>query len=160
MPIIKEPWALSAADALNQLYAGEPGLAEPEAQARLKKYGRNVFKSKGKTNPTVLFLKQFLSPLIFLLLGAAALTYFLHKGPDTTVILFAVFLNVILGFYHEYSAENTLEKLKTYIKDRARVIRGGLEQEIDSELVVPGDILKLAYGGRIPADARDPKSTR
>ncbi len=155
MPIIKEPWALSAADALNQLYTSERGITEQEAAARLVKYGRNVFKSKGKTNPVFLFLKQFLSPLIFLLLAAAVLTsIFLHEGPDTAVILFAVFLNVALGFYHEYSAENTLEKLKTYIKDRARVIRDGLEQEIDSELVVPGDILKLAYGARIPADAR------
>ena len=70
------------------------------------------------------------------------------------VIALAVLINVALGFYHEYHAENTLDKLKTYIKDRARVIREGVEQEIDSLLLVPGDIIKLAYGSRVPADAR------
>ena len=152
---IKEPWALSADDIFAQLNTVESGLTEEEAKIRIGKYGRNAFASKDKTNPLFLFLKQFLSPLIFLLLAAAVLTsIFLHEGPDTAVILFAVLLNVALGFYHEYSAENTLEKLKTYIKDRARVIRDGLEQEIDSELVVPGDIIKLAYGSRVPADTR------
>lgn len=127
---------------------------EKEAEARLAKYGNNTFHNKEKTNLVLLFLKQFLSPLIFLLLAAATLTVLLREWSDTTVILFSVFLNVALGFYHEYNAENTLEKLKTYIKDRARVIRDGVEEEIESELVVSGDIIKLAYGARIPADAR------
>lgn len=70
------------------------------------------------------------------------------------VISLAVLVNAGLGFYREYHAENTLEKLETFIKDRTRVIRGGVEQEIDSELIVPGDIIKLSYGNRVPADAR------
>ncbi|MDP9249280.1 MAG: HAD-IC family P-type ATPase [bacterium] len=154
MQINIQPWALSVPETFDDLKTSEKGLDDKEAAARLAAYGKNVFKGKGKTNPLVLFLKQFLSPLIFLLIAAAMLTAFLHEGPDTWVIIFAVLLNVMLGFYHEYNAENTLDKLKTYIKDRARVIRGGMEQEIDSELVVAGDILKLAYGARIPADAR------
>ena len=70
------------------------------------------------------------------------------------VIVGAILINACLGFYREYQAENTLEKLVTYIKDRSRVIRNGNEQEIESSLLVPGDVIKLAYGSRVPADAR------
>ncbi|MCE9548781.1 HAD-IC family P-type ATPase [Candidatus Nomurabacteria bacterium] len=129
-------------------------MSDKDAKDRFQKYGSNDFHSKEKTDVVYLFLKQFVSPLIFLLLGAAFLTGLLAEWIDTLVIIFAVLLNVSLGFYHEYHAENTLDKLKTYIKDRARVMRDGREQEIDSTLLVPGDIIKLSYGSRVPADAR------
>lgn len=154
MPIIKQPWSLSVSEVFDQLKTSEKGITDKEAEARVFKYGKNAFHSKGKTNPVALFLKQFLSPLIFLLIGSATLTAILHEWLDMAVVTFAILLNVALGFFHEYNAENTLDKLKTYIKDRARVIRNGTEQEIDSELVVAGDIIKLSYGARIPADAR------
>ncbi|MFA6520058.1 MAG: cation-transporting P-type ATPase [Candidatus Paceibacterota bacterium] len=154
MQIIKQSWSLSSAEIFDQLKTSAQGLTDQEAETRLSKYGKNVFHGRGKTNPVILFLKQFLSPLIFLLLGSVVLTAILQEWLDMWVVLFVVILNVALGFFHEYNAENTLDKLKTYIKDRARVIRGGLEQEIDSEMVVPGDVLKLSYGARIPADAR------
>lgn len=70
------------------------------------------------------------------------------------VIIGAVVVNVGLGFYREYHAEHTLDQLATYIKDRSRVMREGIEQEIDSMMLVPGDIIKLSYGSRVPADAR------
>ncbi len=148
------PWATSPEEIFKELNTSELGLTDKEAEKRIKKYGRNVFDSREKINPLSLFLKQFLSPLIFLLLAAAALTGILREWVDTIVIGLAVLLNVALGFYHEYQAENTLEKLTTYIKDRAKVIRAGVEQEIDSALLVPGDIIKLSYGSRVPADAR------
>ncbi len=154
MQIVKQPWALSVSEVLEAFQTSEKGISDKEAETRLSKYGRNTFHQKSKLSPVSLFLKQFISPLIFLLLGSVFLTALLHKWLDTGVILFVVLLNVALGFYHEYHAENTLDKLKTYIKDRARVIRNGVEEEIDSELVVPGDILKLSYGARVPADAR------
>lgn len=151
---INEPWSLSVEDIILDLKTSIKGLEETEVQSRLKKYGNNDFHSKEKADRFSLFLKQFISPLIFLLIGAAILTGILSEWIDTTVIIFAVLLNVSLGFYHEYHAENTLDKLKTYIKDRARVIRGGREQEIDSTFLIPGDIIKLSYGVRVPADAR------
>src|SRR5690606_37664265 len=95
-----------------------------------------------------------MSPLIFLLVAAGAVTSFYQEWVNTAVIVFAVLLNVVLGFWHEYQAENTLEKLKGYIKERARVVRGGREEEVDSSVLVPGDIVRLSYGGRVPADAR------
>src|SRR3990167_4998934 len=152
--MITQPWGQSATEVITQLGTTQNGITDKESGARLAKYGRNTFHNKEKINVISLFLKQFLSPLIFLLLGAGILTFILSEWIDTTVIVLALLLNVTLGFYHEYHAESTLDKLKTYIKDRARVIRGGQEQEIDSSLLVPGDLIKLSYRARVPADAR------
>lgn len=151
---MQTPWALNFEEAILALESQNEGLSEEEAQKRLAKYGKNVFENKKRDKAIKIFLKQFLSPLIFILLGAGALTGILKEWVDMSVILFAVFINVILGFYHEYNAENTLEKLTTYIKDRVRVLRDGKEEEIDSSLVVPGDIISLSYGSRVPADCR------
>ncbi len=148
------PWALSADETIAGLETTYLGITDKEAGIRLLKYGSNTFHTQEKVNIVSLFLKQFLSPLIFLLIGAAILTSILDEWINTIVITLAVLINVLLGFYHEYQAENTLEKLATYIKDRARVIRGGVEQEIDSSLLAPGDIVKLSYGARVPADSR------
>src|SRR3989344_4309944 len=152
--MITQPWALSTTEVIDKLETKPTGLTDKKAANRLLQYGNNTFHNKEKISVTALFLKQFLSPLIFLLLGAGVLTFILAELAETFVIALAVLLNVLLGFYHEYHAENTLVKLTTYIKDRARVIRNGIEQEIDSLLLVPGDIIKLSYGFRVPADAR------
>ena len=153
MQEIISPWAVRSADLITKLGTSPAGLSEQEVELRINKYGDNTFHSKEKKNIVFLFLKQFLSPLIFLLIGAVILTSVLAEWMNTIVIAFAILLNVIIGFYQEFHAENTLEKLTTYIKDRARVIRNNKEQEIDSSLIVHGDILKLSYGVRIPADA-------
>ncbi|MEK7140558.1 MAG: cation-transporting P-type ATPase, partial [Patescibacteria group bacterium] len=154
MQTIKQPWSQAALEVMDALETIHTGITEKEVEVRLRQYGSNIFHSKEKTRTAFLFFKQFVNPLIFLLIGAAILTGGLHAKLDTWVIALAVLLNVLLGFYHEYHAENTLSQLTTYIKDRARVIRDGREQEIDSSLLVPGDIIKLSYGSRIPADAR------
>lgn len=149
-----QPWAETPDVLIKRLQASSEGLSTKESESRLIKHGKNVFHSKEKISTLYLFLKQFLSPLIFLLIGASILTTLLSELLDTIVILFAVLIDVVLGFYHEYHAENTLEELTTYIKDRSKVIRDGKETEIDSSLIVPGDVIKLSYGVRIPADAR------
>lgn len=154
MHIDQQMWYLDSEEALKTLNTSLGGITNEEAKKRLLHYGNNSFHNKEKINPISLFFKQFISPLIFILIGSVFLTGILEQWLDMGVILFVVLLNVALGFYHEYHAENTIDKLKTYIKDRARVIRGGIEEEIDSLLVVPGDIIKLSYGARIPADVR------
>ncbi len=154
MSKILSPWSVTDTELFEGFSTNINGLTEEESKKRLIEYGNNSFHNREKPKFLLLFLKQFLSPLIFLLIGAAILTSFLSEWINTIVIGFAVLLNVGLGFYHEFHAENTLEKLTTYIKDRARVIRDGKEEEIDSVLLVPGDIIKLVYGMRIPADAR------
>jgi len=154
MEPLKQPWAVSTEGVLLALDSKMDGLLPEDIKVRQKKYGKNVFSDKQKKGIFTIFAKQFTSPLIFLLIGAGVLTSILGEWIDTGVIAFAVLLNVGLGFYHEYGAENTLSKLATYIKDRTRVTRGGKEEEIDSSLLVPGDIIKLSYGTRVPADAR------
>ncbi len=150
-----EPWAITAEEAVTTLGTSvQKGLSEEEARRRLSVYGANVFLEKEKIGVFSIFFKQFLSPLIFLLIGAAFITGFLNEWVNTAVISLAVLLNVSLGFWNEYQAEHTLEKLSGYIKDRSRVIRGGKEEETDSSLLVPGDIVKLSYGSRVPADIR------
>lgn len=149
-----EPWALEEAEVGTILGTSREGLSDTEALRRLDSYGANKFSRREKKGPVVLLFRQFASPLIFILVGAGAVTFFLREWAETVVIALAVFVNALLGFFREYHAENTLERLTTYIKDRARVMRGGREQEIDSELLVPGDVIKLSYGARVPADAR------
>lgn len=154
MEIPKQPWALGVNEVIESLKTAVTGLHIKKAEERLIHYGYNEFHGHEKVNAVSIFLKQFASPLVFLLLAAGFFTAILGEWIDTLGIIFATLLNLILGFYHEYHAENTLDKLTTYIKDRTRVIRDNKEEEIDSSLVVPGDILKLSYGSRIPADAR------
>jgi len=154
MDRLQQPWAIKSDEVVLALQTSNAGLSEVVAIERLKQYGGNTFHSREKKSIFIIFIKQFRSPLIFLLIGASILSLILGEWIDTAVILFAVFINIFIGFYHEYNAESTLSKLSTYIKDRARVIRDGKEQEIDSSLLVPGDIIKIAYGTRIPADAR------
>ncbi len=149
-----KPWSISFEDLVASIGTTHNGLSSAEVGERLIKYGTNTFHKKEKKSGASIFFKQFVSPLIFLLIGAAVITGILKEWIDMSVILFAVLLNVSLGFYHEYNAENTLDKLTSYIKDRSRVIREGIEQEVDSSSVVPGDIIKLSYGSRVPADAR------
>ena len=151
---IMHPWAQNTEELMKILETSKDGLTDEEVSKRLSFYGNNIFKNKNKLDVINIFLKQFVSPLIFLLIGAAVLTGLLSEWLDMWVIIFVITVNVVLGFYHEYKAENTLAKLGSYIKDRARVIRNGIEQEIDSTEIVPGDIIRLSYGTRIPSDAK------
>ena len=151
---VEMPWFLSSEDVLNKLKTTTGGLSSEEAQKRLKDFGGNILLKKENFSILKLAIKQVLSPLIFILIGAGLLTGILHEWTNMFVIIGAVIINTGLGLYREYQAENTLEKLVTYIKERGRVIRNGYEQEIETSLLVPGDIVKLSYGSRIPADAR------
>ncbi len=148
------PWAHSAADVLERLKSTEEGIREDEAIIRAQTFGPNEFRRRKKTHAATILAEQFASPLIFILIGAAILTTILNEWVETIVIVLAVLVNAALGFFQEYRAENTLERLEVYMKDRARVIRGGIEHEIDSVFLVPGDIVRLSLGTRVPADVR------
>jgi len=152
--IIQTPWFFTSEEVLSKLGTSVSGLSEEEIKKRLEFFGSNDFKNNNNLSIPKLAVKQLMSPLIFILIGAAILTGVLQEWLNMFVIISAILINAGLGLYREYQAENTLEKLKTYIKDRSRVIRNGNEQEIESSLLVPGDIIKLSYGSRIPADAR------
>ncbi len=148
------PWAHTPDEVLGLLKSDLHGITEEDALARLRSFGANEFRRRKKTPAITIALQQFASPLIFILIGASILTTILQEWVETVVIVLAVTVNAVLGFFQEYRAENTLERLEVYMKDRARVIRGGIEHEIDSSLLVPGDIVRLSLGSRIPADVR------
>ncbi len=144
-----------AADAvLKTLNTSEIGLSSEEAENRLIKYGKNELQEEEKTSVVKLFLSQFKSFLIIILMAAALVSAFLGELIDAFVILFTVFLAGVLGFVQEYRAEESIKLLKSLTSPEALVIRDEKEVKVPSSVLVPGDILILQAGDRIPADAR------
>ncbi|MGC8981704.1 MAG: cation-translocating P-type ATPase [Minisyncoccia bacterium] len=132
----------------------ENGLSEKEAEDRLKKFGLNRISEEEKLASLKIFLNQFKSPLIYILVIAGIITIFLKDYSDSIIIFLAVFINTIIGFFQEYKAEKTLLSLKKVVKEEAKVLRDGELKIIDSEKLVPGDIILLNLGDKVPADGR------
>lgn len=148
-------WHLRVEDTARLLATDtEKGLSAVEAKERLAKFGLNTISVPRRAVGLKIFLSQLTSPLILVLIVAALITLAISHYRDAVFILIAVLVNSILGFYQESKAERALAGLKTYLKQRARVIRDGQEREIDATELVPGDIIRLAQGDRVPADAR------
>ncbi len=153
--ILKTPfWSLPAEDVLEILETSHDGLTEEEAKNRIKDFDLNILETKKHIPKLRIFLKQFQNPLIFILVIASAITLFLDRLSDSLIIFAAVLVNSILGFYQENKAEEALASLKTYLEERAKVIRGKREFEINAKELVPGDIIRLSQGDRAPADSR------
>jgi Ca2+-transporting ATPase len=130
------------------------GLSDQEAEKRLATYGPNEIADKPRATPFQIFASQFTSLLIVLLMIAAVLSLFLGDVLDGIFILLIVILNGVLGFVQEYKAEAAIAALKKMTVSSIRVIRGGVEHKIDSKMLVPGDIILLEEGDKIPADCR------
>lgn len=137
-----------------ELRTSVKGLSPEDAEKRLEEYGKNELKEKEKVSVFRLFLSQFKSILILILVIAAIVSALLGEAIDAAVILFTVFLAGILGFAQEYRAEKAIELLKSLTSPEATVVRNGSEKKIPSTYLVPGDIILLQTGDRIPADAR------
>jgi Ca2+-transporting ATPase len=132
----------------------EKGLSGAVVKERLVAFGKNTISTSKRSSGLKIFFNQLKSPLIVVLIAAGIITLAISHYRDAIFIFVAVFVNSALGFYQENKAERALAELKTYLKQRARIIRGGKEHTIDAEDLVPGDIIKLAQGDRVPADAR------
>jgi Ca2+-transporting ATPase len=130
------------------------GLSEEEAEKRLKKYGKNLFTKEENFYYLRLFWDQIKSPLVFILIIAGIITFFLKEFTNTIVIFIVVAVNTIVGVFQEGRASKALKKLKSSQKKVATVIREGRQKIIDAENLVPGDIIILRPGDFIPADAR------
>src|SRR3990172_2132230 len=128
------------------------GLTSSEAKRRLEKYGRNVLPEKPPPSSITIYLAQLKNPLVYILLAAAIVTFFLGDFSDTAIIFFVVLVNSILGFIQEKKASNALESLKALIHPKVDVIRDGEKLRLDIEGVVPGDVVELEQGEKIPAD--------
>jgi len=134
------------------------GLSEKDAQELLEKYGENKIEKKKKISAWKIFLSQFASPLILLLIFASfislAVNYYQKvEFLDTFLILAIVFISALFGFIQEYKAEKTIESLQKLAAPKARVIREGKEKEIEATKVVPQDLIVVESGDIIPADA-------
>ncbi|MBT3450517.1 calcium-translocating P-type ATPase, SERCA-type [archaeon] len=136
------------------LNSTEAGLKTAQVARKFSKYGYNELKSGKKVSPLKIFLEQFNSPLVWILILALFISIFLHETLDAIVIGLIIVVNASLGFIQEYRAEKSIEALKKMSSLKAKVIRNGKEIKIDSKYLVPGDIIVLETGDKIPADAR------
>lgn len=145
--------SLSVDEVLRKLRTGREGLDEDEARRRLEEYGLNELVSK-KKSPIMIFAKQFTNFLILILIVSAVIAWFLGEVVDAAAILLIVAIMGVAGFLQEFRAEKAAEALKRMATPYAKVIRGGRIKEIPAHEVVPGDIIVIGEGDRIPADAR------
>lgn len=130
------------------------GLSGAEAAARLARYGQNRLKGKPKKSLLALFFAQLQDMLIYVLLGAAVITLFIGEYADSVIILLVVLLNAAIGVIQEYKAEKAIAALQQLTTPRSLVRRDGEVREINSEDLVPGDIVLIDAGRYVPADLR------
>ena len=154
-----EPWHSEKVDeVLKHLDTTEQGLNKKETTKRLEEFGYNKIQDTHKIKPIKLFLKQFQDFLVILLLIAAAVSFIVGAGNgnhvDGWVIIGILILNAIIGFFQELKAEKSIEALKKMAAIKSTVIRGGVKKCVDTNFIVPGDILYLEAGDKVPADAR------
>jgi Ca2+-transporting ATPase len=153
--ILKMNWyQIDSKDSFRKLNTLEEGLTDKDVKERLLQYGPNKLAEEEKINKLKILLHQFTSPLIYILLIAAIVTFLLKEYIDTGVIMAVVLLNAIIGYIQEFKAEESLRALKKMIVPKARVLRDGIEKEINSLELVPGDIVLLTSGSKVPADLR------
>lgn len=141
---------------VTRLLGSDParGLDEAEAATRLRHYGPNVVTGRRGTPAWRRFLLQFHQPLVYILLAASGVTAFLHEWVDSGVIFGVVFINAIIGYLQESKAERAIDALSRLVLTEATVRRGGRKRRIPSAELVPGDVVLLQSGDRVPADLR------
>jgi len=141
-------------EAMRELNAKTDGLSSEEVQKRLEEFGPNELKKEKRKSPIKLFLEQFTDILIIILLIATALSFAIGEAYDALVIIAIVMACAVLGFTQEYKAEKALEALRKMTAPTATVLRDGKEMQLETKDIVPGDIILLYTGDKVPADAR------
>lgn len=134
--------------------SSENGLSAEEAAARLKEHGENRLPEEKVPPVWLIFLRQFMSPLIYILLFAGVVTVFLKEYPGAIFIFAVLLINAVIGTVQEYSANQAAAALKKMATSLARIKRDGSIQEVDATKLVPGDIVLLETGNKVPADMR------
>lgn len=144
----------SSKKVLDFFHSRPEGISSQEADARLKRYGENVLQKKKNSNVFFLFLKQFHNILIYILLLASSISFFVGHILDAWIILIVIFFNACLGFILEYKAQKSIEALKNIMAPNAKILRDNTLKQIASQYLVPGDIVFLEEGSMVPADGR------
>jgi magnesium-transporting ATPase (P-type) len=155
--------AISADEVVKQLATSrEKGLDAAEASTRLRKYGPNRLPEGKKRGPFMRFLAQFNNILVYVLLGAGFIKLMMNLWVDASIIFAVVVLNALLGFIQEGKAEKALDSIRNMLSAEARTVRGGEARLIPADQLVPGDVVILESGDKIPADLRlvDTKNLR
>lgn len=153
--LCEEHWhALEAREVYDELASGPDGLEAEEVLRRLGYYGPNTLPTREPPTIWNILLHQVLNPLIFILLAAAVASVAIGEAADAIFILIVIVLNSGLGAYQEYQAEKSAAGLQRLLRIRARVRRSGIETDVPAEEVVPGDIVLLESGNKVPADLR------
>jgi magnesium-transporting ATPase (P-type) len=151
---ISFPHALSHEDILLSQKSSLHGLSQSEATLRLQRYGHNTLPEVKMPGIGKVFLHQFVSPLIYVLLAAAVLSLLIEEWSDAGFITAVLLINAIIGSIQEYSAQRAAAALQDLVKTRCRVLREGDTYEIDAQELVPGDLVLLESGDKVPADLR------
>lgn len=152
---VSTAWYNQSKEEITSSFSVTPnGLSAVEAAERLKKKGPNTLPPPKTKNIGIIFLSQFLSPLIYVLIGAAILSAIARETSDALFIAAIIVINALLGTWQEWQAENSAAALKSLVTVRARIKREGKIQEVDASEIVPGDVVMLESGVKVPADIR------
>ncbi|MFP4657826.1 MAG: HAD-IC family P-type ATPase, partial [Desulfonatronovibrionaceae bacterium] len=147
-------YAATVQETLDGLQTSYQGLTAAEAEKRLQKFGPNTLAGAEKKGPLTRFILQFHNILIYVLLAAAVITAFLQEWIDCLVIFGVTIINALIGFIQEGKAEKSLDSIRNMLAPRATVLRDGKKSTIPAEDLVPGDLILLQPGDRVPADLR------
>ena len=150
IPYSTEPQAVIAALQSN----GESGLSSSEVEKRLNEYGANKIEEKKNKSVWLIFLDQFKSPIVWLLVFAAGLSFYFKEWVDGIAIFTVILINALIGFYMEFQARRSMNTLKKLSAVPAKVLRNKKLEEINAEGIVPGDVVYIEAGDMIPADGR------
>src|SRR5262245_50702076 len=147
--------ALAADDVVRRLNTNtQTGLDAAEISQRLAKYGHNQLPEAGRRGPFVRFLLQFHNVLVYVLLASAFVKLMMSLWLDASIILGVVIINALLGFIQEGRAEKALDSIRNMLSTEARTVRDGETRLVPAEELVPGDVVLLESGDKVPADLR------
>ena len=147
-------WAETHDEVLRILESSLNGLDDEEAEKRLEKFGINEIAEREEERAIYTFLRQFLDPLIYILILSVLVLYYLNQFLEVWIVVLVILANAFIGFVQEWRAERAIQALKDLMVVKARVTRAGKVREIDSRFLVPGDVIYIEAGMRVPADAR------
>lgn len=146
--------SMATEEVLQKIDGSLEGLAPAEVKRRLERYGLNKIREEKAVSGWDILLRQLKGFFNIVLYIAAVIAFWAHKIPDAVFIVAILVINTTLSFFQEYKASRAMEALKQFLIERIKVIRGGQPAEVDVSEVVPGDIIELEEGERVPADAR------